>query len=209
MAKANAAGGYPPGGKRDSGNTAVAFETEPGCRHRTKQYIESARGASVRIYGEGPRIQASVRVKLWFAENRARRPSSSPPNAPSSKQTTSSWPLRSSLDGPSPCRRQTSSEQTCPSTLPSVPSSPPRSACGRQRSCDGDPDGRSLRQLLAGAHGDERRGQQFLPALKSLGQGERVATSVLPVCFLDPSESFLRKLPLDSVAAGIKGREQG
>jgi len=56
MAKANAAGGYPSGGKRDSGNIAVAFETEPGCRHSTKQCIESARGAGVRIYSEGPRI---------------------------------------------------------------------------------------------------------------------------------------------------------
>src|SRR5580704_8620500 len=43
MAKANAPRGYATGGKRDSGNYAVAFETEPGCRQSTKQYIEPTR----------------------------------------------------------------------------------------------------------------------------------------------------------------------
>src|SRR5271169_7113013 len=113
MAKANAPRGYATSGKRDSGNTAVAFETEPRCRQSTKQYIESTRGASVRIYSEGPRIQASVRVKLWLADgNSARRASSSQPNGLSSSLTTSSWAQRSSRDGPSSSRGQTSWEQT-------------------------------------------------------------------------------------------------
>src|SRR5271169_2236645 len=100
MAKANAPRGYATSGKRDSGNTAVAFETEPRCRQSTKQYIESTRGASVRIYSEGPRIQASVRVKLWLADgNRARRASSSQPNELSSSWTTSSWQRHSLQDG--------------------------------------------------------------------------------------------------------------
>jgi hypothetical protein len=79
MAKANAAGGYATGRKRGSGDTAVAFETEPGCRQSTKQYIESTRGASVRVYSEAPRVQAS---RLRKPMVRRRKPPSATSSSP-------------------------------------------------------------------------------------------------------------------------------
>jgi hypothetical protein len=52
--------------------------------------------------------------------------------------------------------------------------------------------------------------QRFLGALKSLGQGERVVTSVLPICFVGPRQFLSRKeQPLDSVAAEINAERTG
>jgi hypothetical protein len=67
MIKAHAARRYAAGGKRDPRNTALALETEPRCRQSAKRYIESTRGAGVRIYGKGPGVQAPVLIELMYA----------------------------------------------------------------------------------------------------------------------------------------------
>src|SRR5271166_7120319 len=106
---------------------------------------------------------SSVRPrKLWLADgDRAKRTSSSQPNELSSSPTTSSWPQRSSLDGPSSSRRQTSSEKTYASTLPSAASWPRKSVYGLPRSCVA----LRLRHLLMGGHAEQEnrvlQGQQW------------------------------------------------
>jgi len=57
---------YTADGKRDTRNTALTLETEPGRCQSTKHCIESTRRASLRIYGKGPGVQAPVRVELMY-----------------------------------------------------------------------------------------------------------------------------------------------
>src|SRR5271157_1662981 len=108
------------------------------------------------------RITLQSNPRLSFIYNcSTRRASSSQPNELSSSPTTSSWPQRSSLDGPSSSRGQTSSEKTYASTLPSAASWLLKSAYGLPHSCVDRRLNWSLADGLAEQENRVLQGQQW------------------------------------------------
>src|SRR5271165_7058446 len=120
-----------------------------------------------------------------MVRNSARRTSSSRPNELSSSPTISSWPQRSSSDGPSSSPGQTSWEQTCPSALPIVASWLLKSAYGLPRSCV---DRRLNRSLVGGPAEQENR---VLQGRQWHGRCHRAVPLGLPLCLRCPWHPFL------------------